>query len=285
MIADSGGTAVRFWEENGRASKVFTFGQLPVDPAVQRWLARAFLNRTGARAGVKRLTSAQSLFAVLGMFAAVVSESATPVRGPQDLTAAHVTAFRLRHAAKKSGPGYLKQLLSVLRDDPELPREVLAAMLTAPRPGRGEQDAPGGVVGYTDAEMQLIMTALRGDIRTARDRIRAGRELLARYRSDPSSLTAEDQRAGRILDVFEATGDMPRYESGAVLELVTRAGGVTQLASRLCLTLHEVTAFAVLLTALTGENFGTVAAWSAACHRPDGRRDPAWKAGSRWSSR
>jgi hypothetical protein len=279
MVADSGGTAVRFWEENGRASKVFTFGQMPVDPAMQRWLARAFLNRTGARAGVKRLASARSLFAVLAMFAAVVAESATPVRGPQDLTAAHISAFRLRHAGKRSGPGYLKALLSVVRDDTELPREVLVAMLTAPQRGRGERETPRGVTGYADAEMQLIMTALRRDVRIARDRIGAGRELLASYRSDPSRLSAEDQRAGQILDVFEATGDVPRYPGGAVLGLVTRAGGVAALASRLCLTLHEVTAFAVLLTALTGENFGTVAAWPAACHRPDGRRDAGGEGG------
>jgi hypothetical protein len=116
----------------------------------------------------------------------------------------------------------------VLRDDTELPREVLVAMLTASQRGRGEQEAPGGVTGYADTEMQLIMTALRRDVRTARDRISAGRELLASYRSDPSRLSAEDQRAGRILDVFEATGDMPRYPGGALLGLVTRAGGVVR---------------------------------------------------------
>ena len=53
---------------------------------------------------------------------------------------------------------------------------------------------------------------------------------------------------------------------------VDAAGGQAALLSRLCLTLHEMTAFALLLTALTGENFGTVAAWPAACYRPDGGR-------------
>jgi hypothetical protein len=31
-----------------------------------------------------------------------------------------------------------------------------------------------------------------------------------------------------------------------------------------------MTAFALMLTAVTGENFGTVAAWPAASFRPDG---------------
>jgi len=273
MIAGSGGTAVRFLEETGRSSKVFTFGKMPVDPAMQRWLAQVFANRAGARSSVKRLKTAESMFVVLGMFAAVLSESAAPVRGPQDLTAAHIAAFRLRHAAKKAGWRYLKQLQSILRDDPALPREVLVAMLTVPRPERGGDGAPGGVTAYTDSEMQLIMTAVRHDIRTARDRIRAGRALLARYRADRPGLDSGDQQAGWVLDVFEATGEMPRYPSGLLMAAVNRGGGAFQLASRLCLTLHEVTAFAVLLTALTGENFGTVVAWPAACHRPDGRHD------------
>jgi hypothetical protein len=271
MITGSGGTAVRFIEETGRSSKVFVFGKMPVDPAMQQWLARVFANRAGARSSVKRLKTAQSMFAVLGMFAAVLSESATPVRGPQDLTAAHIAAFRLRHAAKKSGWGYLKQLQSILREDPELPREVLVAMLTAPRPGRSREEAPGGVEAYTGAEMQVIMTALRHDIRAARDRIRDGRALLARYRTDPEGLGADDQHAGWVLDAFEATGKMPRHPCGTPAASVARAGGVARLASRLCLTLQEMTAFAVLLTALTGENFGTVATWPAVCHRPDGR--------------
>jgi hypothetical protein len=39
---------------------------------------------------------------------------------------------------------------------------------------------------------------------------------------------------------------------------------------RLTLTVTEMTAFALLLTAVTGENFGTVAAWPATSFRPDG---------------
>ncbi|MFI0740803.1 hypothetical protein ACH4PU_22330 [Streptomyces sp. NPDC021100] len=48
------------------------------------------------------------------------------------------------------------------------------------------------------------------------------------------------------------------------------SGGLTGIGLRLCLAGAEMTAFALLLTALTAENFGTVAAWPAVHYRPDG---------------
>jgi hypothetical protein len=103
LIENSGGTVVRFIEEKPGTSKSFDFAPLPVEPAMQRWLARAFLNRTGARSAQKRLSTVGNLFGAIRMFAAVLAGSA--VRGPHDLTPAHIAAFRLRHAAVKSGTG------------------------------------------------------------------------------------------------------------------------------------------------------------------------------------
>jgi hypothetical protein len=96
---------------------------------------------------------------------------------------------------------------SVLRDDPDLPRDVRAALLPVPRPAR-EDGKPGSIIAYTGSEMQIIMTALRHDIRLARDRIRAGHALLARYRCDDRGLSEPDRLAGQILDVFAATGEI-----------------------------------------------------------------------------
>lgn len=268
MIADSGGTAVRFVEESGRRSKVFDFAQLPVEPGVQRWLAQAFAGRTGPRAAVTRLKTAEQIFGVLRMFARTLAESGS-VRGPQDVTSAHVAAFRMRYAGLRSGWSYLESLRSVLRDDPGLPAAVRVALLSGQRPDR-RQDEPEGILAYSGDDMQAIMTVLRRDVRVARDRIRAGRELLARYRSEQLDPGMGDGRVGYLLDVFDRTGDFPRCPNGFLLAEVSKAGGLVRLGSRLCLSLDEMTAFALMLTALTGENFGTVAAWPAVHHRPDG---------------
>lgn len=270
LIAGSDGMAVRFIEQSGLKSKVFDFGELPVQPGMQRWLAQAFVNRTGPRAALTRLKTAEHIFAVIRWFADLLAGSTGPVRGPQDLTPAHVTAFRLRYAGLRSGYGYLETLRTALRDERDLPPDVRVALLSgqAPRPAL---DDPEGTVPYSDGEMQAIMTALRRDVRCARDRIRAGRDLVARYRASPLDLSADEQRAGRLLDLFDRTGDLPRYlKNGEPTNETRKAGGIEHLGARLCLTLNDATAFALLLTAMTGENFGTVAAWPAASYRPDG---------------
>src|SRR5260370_32443187 len=114
------------------------------------------------------------------------------------------------------------------------------------------------------------MTALRRDVRPARDRISAGRALLARYRAGEVAGGVPDARLGAVLDMFGRTGDVPREKSGNPARRVTGAGGVGAVAALLCLTAAEMTAFCLLLTALTATNFGTVAAWPAISFRPGG---------------
>ena len=58
------------------------------------------------------------------------------------------------------------------------------------------------------------MAAVRGDVRRARDRIRAGRALLARYRARQLPGGSTQARLGELLDVFDRTGDVPRRPSG-----------------------------------------------------------------------
>lgn len=125
------------------------------------------------------------------------------------------------------------------------------------------------VPAYDDAGMQRIMTALRHDIRVARDRIRAGQGLLARYRADRVPPGDPDHQLASLLDVFDRTGDLPRTAGGSPVLAVKQAGGIREIARWLCLNSQELTAFCLLLTALTAENFGTVAAWPAAHYRPD----------------
>jgi len=261
-------TTVVFIEETSGTPKVFDFTRLPGEAGVQCWLARAFARRTGPRSGVKRLGSARCLYYTCRRFAAVLAQMDLVVHGPGELTGAHIAAFTLRYAGMPAGRADLITLRALLRDDDELPEPARTALPGGRLPQSQPQDRQP-VVAYGEQEWQLIMTALRRDVRTARDRISAGRALLTRYRAGEVPAGVPDARLGAVLDMFDRTGDVPREKSGNPARRVSKAGGVNAVAALLCLTAAEMTAFCLLLT-LTANNFGTVAAWPAICYRPGG---------------
>ncbi|ABW12237.1 conserved hypothetical protein [Parafrankia sp. EAN1pec] len=258
---------MRFVEESGRRERTFDFAVLPVERDVQRWLARVFARRAGPRSATKRMGTAVGHFDVLRGFAASLAGASPSPRCPVDLRPAHVTAFLLRYRGQPSEREYLKRLRVLLRDDPELPEPTRTALLSA----RLAPAAPANpLVGYSDTEWQQIMTAVRRDVRLARDRIRASRQLLDRFRVGAVPSEGPESGLAVLLDVFDRTGDLPRIDSGGHSRAVRDAGGMTAIGGRLCLSSDEAVAFCLLLVALTGENFGTVAAWPAAHHLPDG---------------
>lgn len=267
------GLAVRFIAEKDGREKVFEFADLPVRPMVARWLARAFARRTGPRRALKQVETAEFLFGAVKTFAEVLGRQWPAVTDVSELSTAHLQAFHDHCGAERGGSDYRVQTLrSVLRDDPELPAEVRTVLVLEWAPPKPVEPAEPKEQEYTDSEWQQIMTALRRDVRVARDRIRAGRDVLARYRAGEAAEGSLEEVEGRLLDIFDRTGGFPRYEgkNHSHVNDVDLVGGSMLLVSRLCLTLHEMTAFALLLTALTSENFGTVAQWPAAHYRPDG---------------
>ncbi|MCQ9179246.1 hypothetical protein KMT30_09420 [Streptomyces sp. IBSBF 2953] len=276
MLAASGGTAVRFIEQSGARSRVFDFADIHdrkgrrvvIAEGLQRWLASAFATRTSNRTGVTRLGGAEGIYAVLCWLARFFAAQSPPVRGPGDVTAAHVRALWTHMEGRNNATqrDHLYRLRLLWRDDDRLSDEVRAALYEQPLP---EVTDIVDVPAYDDAGMRRIMTALRHDIRVARDRVRAGRDLLARYRADRVPHEHPDLQLAGLLDVFDRTGDLPRSPGGWLVPATRKAGGVGEIAQRLCLTSKELTAFCLLLTTLTAENFGTVAAWPAAHYRPD----------------
>jgi hypothetical protein len=270
----AGGTAVRFIEEQGGAEKIYDFTDLPVAPTVREWLVRVFARRLSPPAAIKRITSANPSNWMLRQFAELLGAATPPVNDVSEVTAAHVEAFRDRYTGLASQLAYVDILRGLLRDDPELPAEVRAALVTLrptpPAAVAGEAPARSRPAEYSDAEWQQITTLLRRDVRMARERIRAGRALLHRFRAGQLASDSRVEDLGRMLDVFDRTGDIPRLHTGKPDPQVRELGGAGYVGTQLALTLQEMTAFALLLTAVTAENFGTVAAWPAVSHRPDG---------------
>lgn len=265
LVIGTGVLSVRFIEETGQRSKTFDFSDLPVRPGMREWLARAFARQASARSAVKRVNSADGHHFIIGIFAASLAASHPQIDTPHDLTAADFRAFQDRYANRRVQHAYVKRLRTLLRDDPDLPATARAALLGVRLPAKPE---PNRLAAYSDSDWQSIMTAVRGDVRVARDRIRAGRAVLERFRAGDAA--DHEAEIGRWLDLLDRSGDLPRVPSGDHIGRVRRAGGLRQLGLQLCLSQQEATAFCLLLTALTAENFGTVATWPAAHYRPDG---------------
>ena len=89
---------------------------------------------------------------------------------------------------------YIQALRRMMRASEELTadarRELLRTRLPAVTP-------EGKILAYSNGEWQQIMTALRHDVRTCRDRIREGRRLLAAFRS--GGLEAGSQEEDLVL--------------------------------------------------------------------------------------
>jgi hypothetical protein len=261
-------TSVVFYEEKTGLSRTFDCSAFPLARPMQQWMARLLADQFSARSGPKRFSTARGYYNVLTQFAKALASFQTPPRVPQELVPEHFQAFRRRHEATPYAQrSYVQSLRRMLRGRDELPpsarRELMRTRL-APVP------APVEVVAYTDGEWQQFMTALRRDIRTSRDRIRAGLALLARFRTRDLPPGGNEELLGAWLDHFARTGTAPPRPLGRrATELYRQAGSARGIASRLCLTQTEACSFALYLAALTAQNFGTVATWPAAHTRPD----------------
>lgn len=271
--ADGMGTTVVFYQEKTGKRREFDCSAFPVPQPMLEWLCRLMADRFSARSGIKSIGTARITYLVAKWFAETVDGCAVPASTPADLAPAHMEAFRDRYRDNpETSRKYIKVLRLLLRGSTDLPQPFRDDLLRTRLPAA---EAAPELDSYTDWEWQQIMTALRRDVRTARDRIRAGKRTLVRFRAGELAVGSDEEALGRLLDGFARTGDVPRDGFGNA-DAHTRAhgGGYIGVAQRLCLSQHEATAFALLLAALTAENFGTVATWPAAHTRPDGGFGP-----------
>ncbi|MGW1976616.1 hypothetical protein [Streptomyces sp. NPDC001889] len=259
---------VVFYEEQSGKSHVLDFSSFPASLEMRRWMAALVAARCGARGSSKRLITAKRYHVTLHRFVTVLSEAGQVPAAPRGLAPGHFALFRDHYAGQ---PGTLRAhvlaLRRLMRTNTKLTEPARRDLVRTRLPALPKDDR---ITAYSDEEWQQVMTALRRDIRISRDRIRAGVRLLDRFRAGQLAPGSREEALGRLLDEFATTGDLPRIASGGLQAEVYRLGGIEAISARLALTRDECTAFALLLSALTAENFGTITTWPAAHVRPDG---------------
>jgi hypothetical protein len=271
LRVDEDTLVVRFVPEIGRGpTRDFDFATLPVARNLQEAFARAFATRTRPSAGIRSTESAQHSWQHLSSFAGYLAGLLRPPQSPADLTQTQVLGWLQERSGHRTALKELGELKGFLRRVEEISAEFAAAMTQS---HRRPQSQPTTSI-YSRDEFRRILSAARFDVRQAAIRIRAGRDLLSRWRS--GALDRERDRPewerGSLLDHVDRHADVPRYATGQRLpqEWVSRLGSVTEHVTSLHLGADDVAAFAVLLTGLTGENPGTITTAPAAHHRPDG---------------
>jgi hypothetical protein len=248
--------------EDGGPPHDIDLTKLPVSRALQGWFAVAVAGATGPSGPLRRAASQRNALRILKRFTGYLSTLRRPPGRPDQLRRAHVDGFVI--AGGRALHRDLGSLRSLLRHaDPPAPDRFAARLTTASVP---KIDNPVG--SYSEAEFRRIIARCKGELRRAETRIRQGRADLAAWRND--EVAPSDRRAwerGRLLDHVDRHGDVPR--TGRPDASVADHGGPAALMGGLHLTYSEVTAAAVLLICLTGQNASTVDSATVAHLRPD----------------
>jgi hypothetical protein len=139
---------------------------------------------------------------------------------------------------------------------------------------RGRRRQSTRTVSYSRDEFNHILNTARHDIRRAAIRIRANRDMLARWRAGEIDGHDRwlDQRC-QVLDMVDRHAEVPR-RAGKPKVWVQELGSVTEHVTALHLGYEEAVAFVALLVGLTGENKDTIVSAPAMHHRPDGYDGP-----------
>jgi hypothetical protein len=263
LFVSAGECRVRAFPEDGGPPHDIDLTKLPVSRALQEWFAVAVVGATGPSGALRRTASQRNTLKVLVRFTRYLSTLQRPPRRPGQLRRAHIDGFVI------AGGRFLHRDLGSLRSllrhaDPPAPDEFWARLTTASSP---KNDNP--VISYTETEFRRIIARCKVELRRAETRIRQGRADLAAWRSGDVDLS--DRRAwerGRLLDHVDRHGDVPRTNRSHAG--IRDHGGPAGLMAALHLTYDEVTAAAVLLICLTGQNASTIDSATVTHLRPDG---------------
>ncbi|PPJ25648.1 hypothetical protein C5F51_22750 [Nocardia nova] len=243
---------VAFHGEDGR-SRDFGFAELPL-PQWHSVLAQALSERIGPQGARRTHASARSSWASLVRFVRFLAALPEPPATPAALTIEHLDRFR---AHREQTVGDLCWMdfreICLLAKSP-----ALESLLDAPvrdymrRRTEWWQNKRVAPPGYSDGELNRIVRAARADVAQIRDRIRAGRGLVARYRLDPREISPEERPLAQQLSEIAATGVVPRLAG------FPQQPARLNLAEKLFLSQRDLCPVMTLLVAVTGRNVETL---------------------------
>ncbi|MGW9185988.1 hypothetical protein [Streptomyces rubiginosohelvolus] len=229
----------------------FDFAKLPIAGPMQHSLARAFAAQSRGWTAHK---SADTYWNKLVQFAEFLSRLDNPPGDLDELTAATMQSWRIRHIGTNTGKTTLRTVRLILQRDSRLAIGPVAEELARriPRPTPSKQS-------YEQAERDRVMVAAQRQFRSAWLRIDENTRLLERWRAGDVVEGSPEWKLGEVLDHTARTGDVPRtrHPNGATSATHRRflGGSSTKRTwGRLFLSRTELTALAVLLTGRFGWN-------------------------------
>lgn len=253
-VADAApGVRVQVLGEDGRQREL-PVDQLPL-PGWHQPLAAALADRTGPGGRLRTAVSAKGLWASTTRFIRFLDALHPAPVDPKMLTAAHLEAFH-RHRVAAIGEVYAwrdVRNVGTLLQTPAL-RDLVSAVVLDYASRRVDKAQPVPKPGYSDREFTALISAARADVATIRDRIRAGEDLVERYRCEPETLDPTLSEHAAVLSDIASSGNVPWLQGPLKSVLPERRA----LAGQLFLTLADLAPLLVLLVAVTGWNVETI---------------------------
>jgi hypothetical protein len=246
---------VDFLGDDGRRES-FDVGALPM-PGWRPLLAEAFALRTGYDGGARTLNSAKSSFATVGRFARWLEGLEHPPATPAECTRELFEAFIARSQHMESTRMRDGRELRLLLEHEQVSRQIPPGARDALR--RRFKIPVGGVGGFSDGEWDRLVAAARADSAAIARRVRAGLDLVKRYRADPVALAPDERTRAAVLAGAAMAEKMPT-------SVGTPFRNRAQMAGQLNLRWQDIAPLTVLMVALCERNGETVKELPAA-HR------------------
>lgn len=239
------------------------FSTFPGPDELSLHLATCLARKAGPSGTYRSTDSVAVTYGLLKQISAIWADMEHPPASASALQPSHLSVLRLRFGGRSRT---LRTLRNVLSANPAPYSEPFRAALSSfqiPKNDEGKHES------YEDVEFQKIWRTALMDIRGARQRIRKNLKDLEDWRAGriDSSADITAWERGRILDHIARRGDVLRNRDGRIsYEKMAKGGFSTEASSALYLKRVEAASFAVLLSILTGQNFGTLASAPASHH-------------------
>ena len=250
---------VTFYVEDGTEVRTFAFSGIG-DVQLRRAMVEVFREACGPDGSYRSIYSAEYMYQSVHRVLRQLATLSNPPRKPSELSIAHLAAVELHRPADYAR---IRTLIAQIPDISEVTRTHLRKSRRKPPP-KTTQSLPVDL-------FRSVMAAARTDLMNARTRIRGQREVLDRWLAGPGVWDRSEKRRGELLEYVVIHGDVPRSAvNGRQMPWTESLGTVAENVSSLHLTVGELTAAAVLLVGLTGQNLAGISDLTIAHTRADG---------------